>query len=323
MTNARTKFALASLAATSAFGATQAHATGVTAGTLIENTASASYGSGSSTTTVTSNTVAIRVDELLDVAVSSLDSGAVPVASTAVLTYRLDNTGNGAEAFSITVSPAVTGNGFDAEIQTIAIDANNNGTYEPGVDTVIANGGSTAELAADANTRIFVVVSQPSGTADGAAGQVRVTAQALTGAGAPGTSFAGQGQGGGDAVVGATTANANALGSLITSSASVALVKSYTVADPFGGAKPVPGAVVTFTIAATASGSGSVSNLHIVDAIPAGTTYVANSITLGGTALTDAADGDAGVGSSSGVDVTVGTLAGGTSSAVTFQTTIN
>lgn len=323
MTNACTKFALASLAATSALAATHAQAAGVTAGTLIQNTASASYGSGSATTTVTSNTVSIRVDELLDVAVSSLDSGAVPVANTAVLTYRIDNTGNGAEAFSITVSPSVTGNGFDAEIQTIAIDANNNGTYEPGVDTVITNGGSTPELATDANTRIFVVVSQPSGTADGAAGQVRVTAQALTGAGTPGTSFAGQGQGGGDAVVGATTANANALGSLIASSASVALVKSYTVADPFGGTKPVPGAVVTFTIAATATGTGSVNDLHIIDAIPAGTTYVANSATLGGTALTDAADSDAGIASSSGIDVTVGTLLGGASSTVTFQTTIN
>ena len=323
MRNARTKFAIASIAATTALGATHAHAAGVSAGTLIQNTASASYGTGGGTTTVNSNTVSIRVDELLDVAVSSLDSGAVPVADTAVLTYRLDNTGNGAEAFTINVSPTVTGNAFDAVIQTIAIDSNGNGTYEPGVDTVITNGGSTSEMAADANTRIFVVVSQPAGTTDSAASQVRVTAQALTGAGTPGTSFAGQGQGGGDAVVGATTANANALGSLIASAASVALVKSYVVADPFGGTKPVPGAVVTFTIAATASGSGSVNDLHIVDAIPAGTTYVANSIALGGTALTDAADGDAGVGSASGIDITVGTLAGGASSTVTFQTTIN
>ncbi|MCX7283469.1 MAG: hypothetical protein NTX28_05385 [Novosphingobium sp.] len=323
MTNAFRTLALASLAASTALGASQAHAAGVNAGTLIQNTASASYGTGGSTTTVSSNTVSIRVDELLDVAVSSLDAGTVSLANSAVLTYRLDNTGNGAEAFSINVSSAVSGNGFDATIQSIAIDSNGNGTYEPGVDIVITNGGATPELAADGSTVIFVVVTQPSGTADGLAGQVRVTAQALTGAGTPGTSFAGQGQGGGDAVVGATTANANALGSLIASSATVALVKSFVIADPFGGSKPVPGAVVTFTIAATATGSGSVSDLHIVDAIPAGTTYVANSIALGGTALTDAADGDAGVASSSGIDVTVGTLAGGASNAVTFKTTIN
>ncbi|HQS68611.1 MAG: hypothetical protein B7Y36_04040 [Novosphingobium sp. 28-62-57] len=323
MTNARKHIALVSLAASTAFGAHHAHAAGVTAGTLIENTASASYGTGGATTTVNSNTVSIRVDELLDVAVSSLDAGSVPLADSAVLTYRLDNTGNGAEAFSINVTPTVSGNGFDAVVQTIAIDSNDNGTYEPGVDTVITNGAATPELAADGSTRIFVVVTQPSGTTDGLAGQVRVTAQALTGAGTPGTSFAGLGQGGGDAVVGATTANANALGALIASSASVALVKSFTIVDPFGGAKPVPGAVVTFTIAATASGSGAVNDLHVIDAIPAGTTYVANSVALGGTALTDAADGDAGVASASGIDVTIGTLAGGASSTVTFQTTIN
>lgn len=323
MTNHCTKFMIASVAASAALGASQAQAAGVTAGTLIQNTASASYGSGSSTTTVNSNTVSIRVDELLDVAVSSLNAAAVPLASTAVLTYRIDNTGNGSEAFSINVSPTVSGNGFDATVQTIAIDSNDNGTYEPGVDTVITNGGSTPALAADGSTRVFVVVAQPSGTADGAASQVRVTAQALTGAGTPGTSFAGQGQGGGDAVVGATTANANALGSLIASSASVALVKSYVVVDPFGGAKPVPGAVVTFTIAATASGSGTVNDLHVIDAIPTGTTYVANSVTLEGASQTDATDGDAATASSTGIDVTIGTLAGGASRSVTFKTTIN
>lgn len=322
MTNARNTIALATLAAAS-FGASAAHAAGVQAGTLIQNTASASYGSGTSQTTVNSNTVSIRVDELLDVTVNSLDAGSIALADRAVLSYRLVNTGNGPEAFSIQASPGVSGNAFDAVVEQIVVDANDNGTYEPGVDTVIANGATTPVLAADASRSIFVIVSAPSGAGDATTSQVRVTAEAATGAGTPGTSFSGQGQGGGDAVVGATTARANALGSLVVSSANVTLTKSYVVLDPFGGARPVPGAVVTFTIAAAASGSGSVSNLHVRDVIPSGTSYIPSSLQLEGSSLSDAADSDAGTASSSGIDVAIDTLAGGTSRSVTFKTRIN
>jgi hypothetical protein len=44
-----------------------AHATGVLAGTLIENTATATYQTGAGTGSVTSNKVTVKVDELLDV----------------------------------------------------------------------------------------------------------------------------------------------------------------------------------------------------------------------------------------------------------------
>lgn len=311
------------LAVATFLGAPDAYGAGVAAGTLIHNTASASYGSGSRRSTVDSNTVTIRVDELLDATVSSLDAAALPLATSAVLTYRIENTGNGAEAFSVTASPSVSGNGFDAQIAAVVLDANNNGIFEPGIDTTIINGGSTPALAPDAGIHVFVVVSQPAGTVDGAAGQVRLTAQALTGAGSPGTTYAGQGQGGGDAVVGATTANANALGSLVARAASVVLAKSYTLADPFGGTRPVPGAVVTFTIAVTATGSGAVDDLRVSDAVPSGTTYVANSVLLDGVAMTDAADGDAASASPAGIDVALGTTAAGASRTISFKTTIN
>lgn len=304
-------------------GGNNAHATGVSAGTLIQNTATATYGSGNSQTTVTSNTVSIRVDELLNVSVSSLDAAPIQLASSAILTYRLDNSGNGSEAFSINASSGVSGNGFDPLIQSIAIDSNDNGLYDPGADLLITNGSTTPALAPDASTRIFVIVSQPSTTVDGTSGQVRLVAQALTGSGSPGTNFAGQGQGGGDAIVGATSASASALGTVTASSASVTLAKSYAIQDPFGGATPVPGAIVTFSITAAASGSGSVSDLHVVDTIPAGTSYIPSSLTLDGAPLTDVADGDAGVASAAGIDVAFDSMAGGNSHTVTFKTSIN
>lgn len=72
MKRANMKFAPASIALALVLSAPSAHATGVSAGTLIENTATATYNAGSSSVSVSSNTVKVTVDELLDVAVASL-----------------------------------------------------------------------------------------------------------------------------------------------------------------------------------------------------------------------------------------------------------
>lgn len=324
MKNAHICSAASILALATFFTATSAHAAGVAAGTVIQNTASATYSSGTDTSTVNSNTVNLRVDELLDVAVASLDAGPRPLSSgTTVLSYSLTNTGNGPEAFTLTADPAISGNAFNANVQTIAVDTNANGVYDPGVDTVVASGGSTAAIPSDTSVTVFVVVTLPSGAADNASSQVRLTAAAATGTGTPGTSFAGQGAGGGDAVVGSTTAQDDALGALVSSTAAVTLVKSFSVVDPFGGSQPVPGAIVTYTIRADVAGTGQVSRLAVSDPIPAGTTYVPGSLTLDGAALTDAADTDAGTGSASGIAVQIGTQAGGASRSVTFRARIN
>ena len=251
--------------------ATAAQATGVTAGTLIENTASATFTSGSSSGSVQSNTVTLKVDELLDVAVAGLSSGQVAAGSTdTVLAYSVTNTGNGPEAFKITANPTVTGNSFDVAIKSVVVDSNGNGTYDPGVDQVLAAGSATPLIAADSALKIFVVVTLPAGAIDTNTSQVRLTADAATGTGPAGTVFATKGDGGGDAVVGASTASSNALDSLIASTAAVALNKSATIADPFGGTQPVPGAIVTFSIVARVTGTGSVTALHVTDAIPGG-----------------------------------------------------
>jgi uncharacterized repeat protein (TIGR01451 family) len=291
-----------------------ASATGVTAGTLIENTASATYTSGTASTTVQSNTVSLRVDELLDVAVAGLNSSPVPAGSgDIVLAYTLTNTGNGSEAYNLSVNPVVAGNDFDATISAVAIDSNGNGTYEPGVDQILATGAATPAVAPDASLTLFVIAALPGTANEGDTSQVSLTASALTGSGSPGTVFAGQGTGGGDAVVGASGASDSALDAMIAMLATVTLTKSAVVVDPFGGSQPVPGAVITYTISAAVAGTGSAEGLRVTDAIPAGTTYQPNTLLLDSAALTDAADTDAGSASQgAGIDVTLGTVAGGT-----------
>ena len=314
-----------SLAVASTIWAGAAAAEGVRAGTLIENTASASYSTGSGgTTTVDSNRVQVQVDELLDVVIASQDSGAVAIGSgQAVLTYEITNTGNGPEAFDLVADPAVAGNDFDVTIESIVID-NGNGIYEPGVDAVLASGAATPSIDPDRALTVFVIVSAPSGAGDGETSQVNLLAEAATGTGTPGTTFAGAGEEGSDAVVGTTNADADTNGALIASVGTVTLTKSATIADPFGGSEAVPGATVTFTILAEVAGSGSISDLRVTDAIPSGTTYSDGSLLLDGSGLTDASDTDAGSASQAeGVAVQIGTANGGTNYEITFAVTID
>ncbi len=306
--------------------ASQAHAAGTRAGTVIQNTASASYDTGGGTTTVDSNVQEIRVDELLNVVVASSDPGdvvTVPGATGRVLTYLVTNTGNGSEAFVLTAVSTVAGDNFDPTVTQIVIDSNGNGTFDPGVDTVYVPGAGDPVLDPDASVTIFVINSIPGGVSDTNRGIVRLEAAAKTGTGAPGTSFAGAGEGGGNAVVGFTGAQGQDTGAFIIASASVALVKTAVIADPFGGTEAVPGATITYTITATISGSGSVNSLTLTDNVPATTTFVPGSITIGGVAQTDAVDGDAGSFATGTVTATLGTVAGGQTRTLSFRATVD
>lgn len=302
-----------------------AQAGGVTAGTLIQNTANASFEEAGGSRNVASNTVTVRVDELLDVTLASRDAGPVKAQpGNAVLTFELTNQGNGPEAFRLTANPAVAGNDFDTTVRGIAVDTNGNGTYEEGVDQLLSSPQTTQVLSADARLTLFVLVTVPQNVANGKTSNVALTAEAVTGTGAPGTVFAKAGVDGGDAIVGMTGAAATARGALATSVASVQLVKSVALRDPFGGTGAVKGTVATFTIEAQVSGSGEVKNLTVTDAIPAGTTYAPGSLKLDGTPLTDAEDGDAGTGSNAaGINVKLGTAPAGTRRSITFNVTID
>ena len=184
------------------------------------------------------------MDELLDVSVASTDGGDVatfPGAVNQVLTFRVTNAGNGSESFVLTARDTVGGDDFDPSATSIVIDSNCNGVYDPGIDTVYVDGANNPLLAPDASVLIFVLSSIPAGAADSQRGRVDLVAVAATGSGAPGTTFAGQGEGGGDAVVGATGADAEDDGYYRVSAASVAFVKSADVLDPFGGDEPRAG----------------------------------------------------------------------------------
>ena len=123
------------LAAPFALACVPVWAAGIDAGTLIENRAQATFDTPQGSQTAQSNTVILRVDEILDVALASLDPGPVNSATTnVVLSFALTNTGNGPESFTLVAEPAVAGNDFDLIVDGIAIDTNGNGIYDDGVD---------------------------------------------------------------------------------------------------------------------------------------------------------------------------------------------
>ena len=303
----------------------QAQAAGTRAGSTISNTASASFDTGAGTTTIDSNQVDLLVDELLDVTVDSSNPADVPTtpgATGQVLTFSVTNNGNGVENFVLSTIANAGGDDYDPVVTQIYID-NGDGVFDAGTDTLYTQGANDPELDPDESVTVFVVATTPGTVIDGNRGIVSLVAVAVTGTGAPGTSFAGQGEGGGDAVVGSTGADGTDAGAFIVSAATVTLVKSAVVTNPLGTADPIPGATITYTIVATVAGSGSVSGLAITDNIPADTSYVPASITLGGTAQSDAVDADAGDYNGTRINVALGTVAGGQTRTVTFQTTID
>jgi uncharacterized repeat protein (TIGR01451 family) len=304
-----------------------AMAIGTSAGTTISNIATATYtNAGGQPVSIPSNKVDLKVDEVLNVKVASTDPGDVRTASGStnqVLSFSVTNTGNGSEAFRLAPVNAIGGDSFDPATTSLVLDTNHNNVYDPGVDTVYAAGSNDPVLAADASIRVFVLSTIPGTTTDGQRAQTDLTATAVTGTGAPGTVFAGAGDGGSDAIVGASTGVGRDKGFYIVSAATVAFVKSATVADPFGGTKSIPGSIITYTLLATVTGSGAVANLAVGDPVPATTTYVPGSLTLQGTALTDTADTDAGEFTGTSVAARFGTVAAGQSRTVTFKTKIN
>lgn len=306
--------------------ASPAWADGTAAGSKINNSATATYslpggGSGS----VGSNIVSLTVDELLDVSVASRDGGDIavfPGATGQVLTFIVTNNGNGSEAFALSARNALSGDDFDPSAFAIYLDSNGDGAYNPGIDQAYVAGSSDPVLAADAAISVFVISSIPAGAIDGTRAGIDLVATAVTGSGAPGTSFAGKGDGGGNAVVGATRGDGQDDGFYAVFAATVAFVKSATVSDTFGGSSAVPGSTIEYTLIATVSGSGSLDNLAIADAIPSGSAYKPGSIKLEGESLTDLADADAGEFSGSGIAVRLGNVPAGQARTVTFQVTI-
>lgn len=283
---------------------TGAWAVGTGAGETISNTASVSWDVGPGSFTGNSNTDTITVDELIDVDVEQTDANNIPVEmgdTLAVTTYTVTNIGNGTEQFNLTALSAITDgdDDFDPSHRFIYLETNGSAGYQA-TDTQYT-GPAQVELDADEVMTVYLLNDIPSaGLGDGDLGKVRLTAYSdTTGAVASaGDHYAGDGSNGAaDALAGVTAGRDNDEWFYEVVAVQITVVKASSVDDGYGGSAAIPGAVITYSLAVTATGSGDATNVVIEDSIPAGTEYVAGSLQLdggapAGTDFTDANDGD-------------------------------
>lgn len=316
-------------------------AAGTPAGAVISSSATGSYTlGGAAQTPVTSAPASFKVDEVIQPTLTWQDGGPVSVnapGANDALTFLLTNSGNGQEAFSLTrtngPAPLPSGNytPADGSIGSIYLENGLQAGFQPSgpnADTAYAPGVNDPNLAPNAGQIIYVISNTPNAAAN-ARGDVLLTAASRTAGAAgaaPGTSFAGLGQGGSFAVVGGGRGQAGATGSYVVSG--LALVVNKAIAstlDPSGGATLAPGSVITYQIAVTLSGTGTATNVVITDPLPANTSYVPNSITVDGAAQTDAADSDKAqfINATQTVSVSLGNVAAPANIVITFRATIN
>jgi uncharacterized repeat protein (TIGR01451 family) len=294
----------------------QAWAVGTDAGTAINNRATVSYSVGSVAQTPiesspTGNSTpgagngastSFVVDNRVDLTVTELSGGVTvtaPGATAAVTAFRLTNTGNAAQAFQLSAAQLTGGTVFGNTDNTdvtnplaVFVDANGNGTYEPGTDTAT----SVASLAEDDDVVVFVVASVPLTVTNGQFASVRLTARAAVD-GSPATLMVqtagaedpaavdvvfGDGAGAGDA------ARDGAFGAddqYAIESAALAIAKTSTiVSDPFNGTtdpKAIPGAVVEYAITMTNTGTVAATGVTLVDPIPADTVFATGQYNSG------------------------------------------
>ena len=311
------------------FVAETAFAAGTPVGTTIQNTATVSFDLGGTPVSVDTNTTTITVLERLDVNVTVQTSQVLVTAgdSSRSILFRLTNTGNGSEAFVLNVDSAIAGNDFDPvpAVPSIYVDSDGSGDFNAG--DVAYDNATPPVLAADASLDILVVNDIPGTAANADIGRSQLTATAVTGSGAPGDEFSGQGDGGVDAIVGTSGALASDLGEYLVSDVTISVVKAQTVADPFGGNEPVPGATITYTVTVEVLGTGTATASLVRDPIPIYTTYLPSSIALNSAAISDAADADSGELDTSGAPAIVVRLGDLTAAdglqTVEFQVTID
>jgi uncharacterized repeat protein (TIGR01451 family) len=254
------------------------------AGTNVLNQAVVNYTSLGAPVTRISNTDSFPVDEILGHTLTKLDVANVPVSSggtAQVLSFRLDNTGNGTDSFVFSNSVA---SGFTPDTMDIYIDTNGTGTYDPG-DTLY-NPASPPPVPGGGSLNVFVVSDIPASVVEGDDSEITLTSRSslLNGAEPVGYLLPAQGDGvpATDAIVGPGSITGSD-SSFYEVKVTLSMVKSAAITDPLGGSQALSGATVDYTISVSVTGSGSVTNLRVTDQIPTHTTFINGSAWLDAT----------------------------------------
>jgi uncharacterized repeat protein (TIGR01451 family) len=329
-----------------------AHAAGTDAGVQINNTATVDYSVGGvPQTQVTSPVAQFVVDRMVDlnlIETNTAPANTTPGAANVVTTYKLTNTGNGAQGYNFTtanVGGTVFGNADAFDVSNLQVRVSG-AACVVATTTTPAYAGETATtvptLAEDACAYVFILADTPVAALNAQAANVRLTAisrevttladldaaaaAALAVADDPATIqivFADSATGGQTARDGRAFADDQyyIVGPSL-SAAKVAAVQADALQPT--NPKPIPGATVQYTITLTNSGAAAADAVVIGDVIPANTTFVCGSMTLNGSPVADppgcATTPPASISASVG---TLGNVGPGNVATFVFRVTIN
>lgn len=330
-----------------------AHAGGTASGTVISNTATATYGVGSVTGLTATATTTVTVDnKVIVTATKNADASVVPGAANQSLVFVVTNTGNTTQRYALSVT-----NGAGVAMDNVRIYRDNGTTPNAwdASDTLYVDAATFGNVAADGSLNVLIVADTPGGATDGQtsdynliattvdAGTTTVTQQ-TAGANTAGVDVVFIDVAGSAAGDAARDGKHSASGRYSVSSLSLAVAKSvFVYSDPSNGVnngtagnnyadcticpKAIPTATLRYTITVTVTGAGTALNVIITDPVPTNTSYTTGSLKLNGGALTDGSGddvGDVGVTTAGMVTVNLGNL---TSAAgvqtIQFDVTIN
>jgi uncharacterized repeat protein (TIGR01451 family) len=308
-------------------------AAGTPAGTLIPNSAVLTYVHNGVPTRVTAASAAVVVARVVGVAVTWQDATAVLAATPDTLrplAFMVTNTGNGPDTFALARGNTLTGNQFDpadAPQAGIWLESGAQAGFQasgPNADIPYLAGANDITLAADASRLAYAVSSIPAGLTTGASGKALLVARSVVAGDATRAGTQVASAGGVPVVIGAGGPQASAAGSYLVSTVAVGIAKSVqAVADPLGGTLVMSGSVLTYRLVLTVSGAGTASNLVVSDPLPDTLAYVPGSLTVDGTARTDAADADEGSFAAGALQVLFPSLTAPASRVIQFQATVH
>lgn len=331
-------------------------AAGTTSGVDVDNTATIDYKVGGvDQTAVNSNLATFKVDNKVDLTVTSNGnaSAGAPGSLDHVLSFTVTNTGNTTQGYVLSVVDAA-GDTINMDNVEIWLDANGNGTFESGTDTLYSAGANAGDILPDNDITVFVVSDTPISASDGDTASYTLVATTLN----AGTTTVTVADGDGDdstlvEVVfadgdGSTTQETtrdgkhSATATYTVASAALAVNKSSAViADGVNVVAPfyaIPGATVEYTIGITNNGGTAATDVVVSDPIPANTSFVVGSISSTPAATAVQYSNDSGttwtytpVADGNGVDTAVtdvratflSVASGGGTAEVKFQVKIN
>jgi len=273
-------------------------AVGTPAGTVISNQASVAYqDANGNALSALSNTVTTTVSQVASLTVDPNNSQGADPGDVLYYAHLVTNGSNGNDVVDLT---AVSSQGWSL---AFFHDVNGNGAFDGGDVALTDTDGDlvpdTGVMGADGTYRILIRVTVPAATADGTVDVTTVTGTSSFNTGVT------------DTATDTTTVAAPAL----------TILKSVSPAGP----QP-PGTVLTYTMVVTNGGTGAASGVVLTDPRPANTAYVGSSITQDAASRTDGTgddNADFGFTTPNAVTVSVGNLAAGASTTITFQVSIN